>query len=118
MSNDWAAPTDLETVRRRSGGRRSYNARRAFLRDHRRVQVARRLRGYGPGAAPFGRGLQARIARELDVAPSTICRDVRALVEAWRAARACPTCGTLLLRAGGEADVAEGQFPSGASAQG
>jgi hypothetical protein len=70
---DWGARCRL------AGGRRRYNAERRARRELRRLEVASMLHKYG-GA----RGAQARIARELEVSPSVISRDVRALLRAAR----------------------------------
>jgi hypothetical protein len=96
VRNDWGAATDWETVCRRNAGRRRYNAVRGFRRALRRAQVARLLLKYGrDGLARHG--LQARVARELGVSPGTICRDVQAMMEDSRRARACPACGAAAL---------------------
>jgi hypothetical protein len=98
VSNDWAAPTDRETVCRRAAGRRHYNAVRSFRRLERRLRVARLLLKYPRwDGLRRVRGVQARIARELGVSPGTICRDVRFLHDAWRRAHLCPACATLVL---------------------
>ena len=81
MNNrDWSRLTDWETVCRRNAGRRRYNTTRTVRRALRRRQVARLLLKYGKQYGPLGRGLQARIARELGVNRSTICRDVWAIL--------------------------------------
>jgi hypothetical protein len=73
---EWSRPTSWDVVCRRNAGRRHYNAIRTVRRALRRRQVARLLLKY-----PFpARGLQARIARELGVHRSTICRDVWAIL--------------------------------------
>jgi hypothetical protein len=113
VGNDWAAPTDWETVCRRAAGRRHYNAVRGFRRLERPLTVARLLREY----AGAGRGLQARIARELGVSPGTICRDVRFVHNEWRRAHLCPVCGTLALPAWAELGAA-GDLFDGADGQG
>jgi hypothetical protein len=103
VRNDWATATNWDTVCRRNAGRRHYNAVRGFRRAARRLQVARLLLEYGrDGLARHG--LQARIARELGVSPGTISRDVRAMREDWRRARACPLCGSPVLPAWADPD--------------
>jgi hypothetical protein len=82
----WSAATDLESVKRRAGGRRAHNARRRFQRDFRRTRVAELLKRYGPWTA----GVRVRIARELGVHKSTITRDAQALL------RLCPVCGGII----------------------
>lgn len=94
MNNNWSKPTSWEEVCRRSGGRKRYNALRSFRRDHRRKQVVDLLGHYGM----IDRGVYARIARELGVHRSVICRDVQFLL---RHQPHCPMCG--LLVAGGNA---------------
>jgi len=83
---DWHAETDTETINRRAGGRRRYNAWRGFKRAHRHRLVVQLLRQYGM----LKHGVNARIARELGVSKSTITRDVQALLDSF--AR-CPCCG-------------------------
>jgi hypothetical protein len=61
-----------EQVFKRAGGRRRYNRERQDAAAHRRSQVRCLLDLYGRDR----RGTQARIARELRVSRSTICRDV------------------------------------------
>jgi len=85
VSNTWSDWTDPETVARRAGGRRHYNAMRRFRATFRRFEVARLLR----------QGLrQVDIARRLGVHRSTICRDVAALYEMARQWGDCPVCGS------------------------
>jgi hypothetical protein len=92
VSNDWAAPTDRETVCRRAAGRRHYNAVRSSRRLERRLKVARLLLKYSRQAGlGSSRGIYARVARELGVHRGTISRDVRSIQEDWRRARLCPT---------------------------
>jgi hypothetical protein len=93
VSNDWAAPTDRETVCRCAAGRRRYNAARSLRRLVRRYKVVRLMRQY----IGTGRSFQARIARQLAVSPATICRDVRSIHDDWRRDHLCPACGTLVL---------------------
>jgi hypothetical protein len=87
----WSGPTSLDEASRRAGGRRRYNRVRRFLATYRRYQLARLLRDRG-GWTDWG--TQARLARELGVSRSTICRDVAFLL---RESRPCPCCGALKL---------------------
>jgi hypothetical protein len=88
MSVDWSAPTTPDEVARRAGGRKRYNTWRKWMAFRRRhVEVARRLFVQG---ALFKRGIQAELARELNVSRSTICRDVAYLI---RLGWPCPHCG-------------------------
>jgi hypothetical protein len=79
-NGDWSRLTDWETVCRRNAGRRHYNATRTVRRALRRREVARLLLKYGGLYGPASHGLQARIARQLGVNRSTICRDVWAIL--------------------------------------
>jgi hypothetical protein len=79
MPRDWTVPTAWDEVCRRAGGRRRYNAGRRFLRDERRARIVCRLAGTGLLYERGRSGLQAVLARELRVSPSTISRDLRAL---------------------------------------
>ncbi|HVS36840.1 MAG TPA: HTH domain-containing protein [Gemmataceae bacterium] len=87
MREAWSEPTSWDEVCRRAAGRRHYNGVRRCRAIVRRAEVARLLRV--PGAL-FDRGTQARLARQLSVSRSTICRDVAALM---LLGRPCPTCG-------------------------
>jgi hypothetical protein len=60
---------------------------RALYLVQRRSDILRRLDQYG---GPGTRGVQARIARELEVHPSTVCREIRKAREPN--GRVCPTC--------------------------
>jgi hypothetical protein len=82
VSNEWGQPTDWETVCRRNAGRRRYNATRTVRRALRRRQVLRLLLKYGGLYGPKSRGIQTRIARQLGVNRSTICRDIWAILRA------------------------------------
>src|SRR5262249_44872221 len=86
VSNDWKAPTTWDAVCRRAGGRRHYNRWRRHIRDLGRLEVLRLLDRYSVTA----RGNVGAIARELGGSPSTVCRDIKALV---REHRDCPHCG-------------------------
>jgi hypothetical protein len=84
---NWSAPTDSQAAYQRAGGRRGYNARRRFQADVRRWSlVLDLLFEYGL----MTRGVLSRIARELGVSRSTVCRDRRALLTSFRP---CPRCG-------------------------
>ncbi|MBW4639789.1 MAG: hypothetical protein KME05_16445 [Gloeocapsa sp. UFS-A4-WI-NPMV-4B04] len=71
---NWSASTDIHTVCRRAGGRRSYNAHRQFQASWRRVQVVSFLRQWG-----FKHGVQRQIASALGVSEATISRDLAVL---------------------------------------
>jgi hypothetical protein len=87
VSNNWSVPTTPDVVNRRAGGRRHYNRWRQTLALIRRTKVSRLLVRY-----PFlPRGTVTAIARQLGVHPSTICRDIKALL---LLGKPCPTCGT------------------------
>ncbi len=90
----WAAPTDPETVARRAAGRRRYNAMRQFWRELRRLELLERCPSL---LALISRtGVQKRLAAELGVSPSTISRDVKAILLSYRP---CPLCGHWMPRA-------------------
>jgi hypothetical protein len=80
---DWSAPVSDDVAARRAGGRRRYNARRAFFAVFRQARVAKLL----CKAPPLAHGAQAMIARALGVHRSTITRDVQRL---YRLAREGP----------------------------
>lgn len=77
MNNQqWRSFTSPDEVKRRAGGRRHYNNWRHAVREVRRLQVARLLNRY-----PIGRrGTVLAIARELGVHPSTVFRDLAAIL--------------------------------------
>ena len=79
-NNEWSRPIRWDEVCRRAAGRRHYNAIRTVRRALRRREVARLLVKYGGLYGPSSHGLQARIARQLGVHRSTICRDVWAIL--------------------------------------
>jgi hypothetical protein len=72
----WVARTTPEEVARRASGRRHFNAVRTLQATVRRGHVSRLLLEYG-----HGYGVQRRIAKELRVSASTICRDVKFLLQ-------------------------------------
>ena len=65
--SSWSTPTSNSEVHRRAAGRRKYNALRTFKAD---IDESR-SRGCSRRTGPLG--AQARIVRELNVHPSTIC---------------------------------------------
>ena len=75
MSPDWSHRVSDGEAHRRAAGRRAYNTRRQFLAAMRQAEVVRRLGQYG-----VGRGVRARIARELRVHPATIGRDLTCIL--------------------------------------
>jgi hypothetical protein len=87
VSNDlgWSAGTSFDEVCRRAAGRRHYNSWRALLRRERRLKVLELLCRYGM----FEHGVLGRIAVEMGVSRSTICRDRQSLAEL---AHPCPHC--------------------------
>ena len=88
----WSSPTDAATVARRAGGRRAYNARRRFAAEARRAAVMALVEK--EGVSIWRRGVQSKLAENLGVHRSTICRDVRIIKAEYRAACRCPLCGT------------------------
>jgi hypothetical protein len=60
----------LDQACRRAGGRRAYNRMRQFKANYRLTKVVELLHQTG-----LGRGWQSRVAEELGVSRSTICRD-------------------------------------------
>ncbi|MGH7169063.1 MAG: hypothetical protein ACRELG_02145 [Gemmataceae bacterium] len=85
-AEDWSERADFSAVCRRAGGRRRYNAWRRFRAAYRRMQVVKLWIKY----PPLMRGLQSRLAAELGVSRSTICRDMAYLL---RLGWPCPQCG-------------------------
>jgi hypothetical protein len=91
----WAERTDWDTVCRRAGGRRGYNARRRFLALYRRRRLLDLALKHD--LSLFDHGAQAELARRLGVHRSTVHRDLRALAEQARASWRCPYCGGTVL---------------------
>ncbi len=87
MTAHWSAPTTPDVAARRAGGRRRYNAWRQQKAQHRRTILSHLLSVKG---RLFEKGIQARLARELGVSRSTLCRDIRALLHDGQP---CPCCG-------------------------
>ena len=87
MTEAWSAGTSWDEISKRAAGRRRYNAVRQFRAADRRAAVARLLFVQG---ALTEHGTQARLARQLGVSRSTICRDIAALV---LMGHHCPICG-------------------------
>jgi biotin operon repressor len=75
-------------VARRAAGRRHYNAVRNFRQFWRRMLILRMSPNLG--ALIRRSGEQKRLAADLGVSRSTICRDVKAILEMGYP---CPTCG-------------------------
>jgi transposase len=72
-----------DALERRASARRHYNAWRQFLALYRRCEVVKLLgQGYK----------QSYIAARLGVSPSTISRDIHALMQDGRDGAWCPTC--------------------------
>ena len=69
------ASPSWDAICRRAGGRRKYNRKRQIQAEYRLTQVVRLLDKFG-----FCRGYQTRIAEELGVSRSTICRDIARLL--------------------------------------
>ena len=82
-----------ESIKRRAGGRRRYNAQRQRAQAVRRHTVA----------AMLADDFQADIARALGVSRSTICRDVHAIGagQMWTAEK-CPYCKRWYMNLWGE----------------
>jgi len=72
---EWSSWTDGETVKRRAGGRRRYNAMRQRRAWRRRAAIDKWLCDH-PWAGFFPRGLPAALAPAFGVHPTTIWRDL------------------------------------------
>jgi hypothetical protein len=84
VSNGWSEwVSDCEAAAR-AGGRRKYNAVRRDRARFRRIEVVKRVLSDG-----WTYGIQARIALDLGVSHSTICRDLKAI---FPGAIQCPVC--------------------------
>jgi len=97
VSNSWSAPVSDAEAARRAGGRRRYNALRHDRAVARQAEIVRRWQQstlFG-GPNPLGYGGKTRLAREFNVAPATIRRDVTAIRECF-GRLACPLCSSLV----------------------
>jgi hypothetical protein len=97
VSNSWSAPVSDAEAARRAGGRRRHNALRHDLAVARQAEIVRRWQQstlFG-GPNPLGYGGKTRLAREFNVAPATIRRDVMAIRERF-GRLACPLCNSLV----------------------
>jgi predicted DNA-binding transcriptional regulator YafY len=90
MGKAWGAPTSWDEVCRRNAGRARYHAMRRAQRELRRLEVVKLLRRWG-----HVQGVQAMIARELQVSEATVSRDVRALLGTLVQ---CPMCESFVER--------------------
>jgi hypothetical protein len=79
MNSFW--PLDWDSICRRAGGRRRYNAMRKQLKHQRRVEVLLRTTG-----KRHLWGIQAALAEVLGVSRATICRDFKAIRNADKGA--------------------------------
>jgi hypothetical protein len=95
----WVAPTDAAEVWARAGGRRRYNRLRQDVATFRRIEILRMARGNENGWL-LARGFQAEAAREFGMSPSTICRDVKAILEWFYERDTCLHCGVRRLPRG------------------
>lgn len=69
----WSAQVTDDEAHRRAGGRAHYNSMRKYRALMRQIEVLRLFDVY----SGFIYRVQARIARELGVSRSTVCRDVK-----------------------------------------
>ncbi|MHC4716929.1 MAG: hypothetical protein ACYS5V_08170 [Planctomycetota bacterium] len=76
---EWSQWADPEAVNRRAGGRRRYNAERRERVWERRNAILRWLKDH-PTAMFFNRGVPGALAPVFGVHPSTIWRDLKALL--------------------------------------
>lgn len=78
---NWSRPVSDAEMRARTGGRRAYNARRAYLAAERRRRL---VETFGPLVFLLPkRGQVTSAAQALGVSRFTIWRDCRALRDAW-----------------------------------
>jgi hypothetical protein len=74
-------PLDWDRICRRAGGRRRYNAMRKRRKQQRRAEIIWML----AGKEKFW-GVQAALAEVLGVSRATICRDFKAIGNAYKGA--------------------------------
>ena len=79
----------VDSIARRAGGRRRYNAERHEEAIKRRLRI---LQMVGANWVLNPRGMQTQLANALNVNRSTINRDFEALRVEWRHTRICPVC--------------------------
>lgn len=85
----WAMPISWEGVCRRASGRRAYNRLRQDKATIRRIEIIEYLT---ERRLPIGHGLQRHLAVAFGVSRSTICRDMKWILNQMQP---CPTCGHL-----------------------
>jgi hypothetical protein len=88
---EWSRLTTADVAVARARGRARYNEIRRVRAAQRTIEIVRRMAGYG-----FARGAQARVARELRVAPSTVSKALAKLPSPPADSR-CPLCGAVRL---------------------
>lgn len=66
---------DFQSICKRAGGRRKYNATRQLIAQQRRLEIIRLMNLWG-WSNTSKTGVQAKIARHLEVSESTISRDI------------------------------------------
>ena len=94
-TEDWSTPTESHSAYRRAGGRRKINAVRQLNARIRRANVMMLSAKWGMSVADWG--FAARAAETLGVHRSTICRDIKRLMEERTDAGRCKACGRSLL---------------------
>jgi hypothetical protein len=97
VNNSWSAPVSDTEAARRAGGRRRYNALRHDRAIARQAEIVRRWQQstlFG-GPNPLGYGGKTRLAREFNVAPATIRRDILAIRERF-GRLVCPLCDSMV----------------------
>src|SRR5215211_6959729 len=88
---EWSALTSDDEAHRRAGGRRGYNMWRQSMALYRRMKLMQIVAGNGISLWKRN-GAQKMLARALGVSPSTISRDVAAILSEYRPGKPCPLC--------------------------
>lgn len=70
---------NFQSICKRAGGRRKYNATQRLLANKRRLEIIKLMKLWG-WSNTSQTGVQAKIAQHLKVAESTISRDIWAIL--------------------------------------
>ena len=90
LRSTWSEATDFDTVRRRAGGRRRYNAWRQFVAHRRRFRVSELHLELDP--SPIASETCSILATRLGVHRLTIWRDIWSMLRAFQPGHPCRLC--------------------------
>ena len=88
---EWSDWTSDDEAYRRAGGRRAYNAWRQSMALYRRMRLME-IAARNQLNLWSRNGAQKALARALGVSPSTVSRDIKAILAEYRPGKPCPLC--------------------------